>query len=173
LEQFKDWKPRNIGPAGMSGRITAIDAVWSNPNVIYLGAASGGVWKTENNGSSWSPVFDEQPTQNIGAISIQQNNPNIVWVGTGEGNPRNSINLGSGIYKSMDAGKTWKKMGLEKTICIHRIVIDPSNPIPFMQQQLEIRLHHIMTEAFLKQLMVEKPGIKFYIPTILPAVPIW
>ena len=127
LEQFKDWKPRNIGPAGMSGRITAIDAVWSNPNVIYLGAASGGVWKTENNGSSWTPVFDDQPTQNIGAISIQQNNPNIVWVGTGEGNPRNSINLGSGIYKSMDAGKTWKKMGLEKTICIHRIVIDPSN----------------------------------------------
>ena len=128
LDVFKNWKPRNIGPAGMSGRITAIDAVVANPNIIYLGAASGGVWKTENSGQTWSPMFDEQSLQNIGALAIQQNNPNIVWVGTGEGNPRNSINLGGGIFKSMDAGKTWKRMGLEKTICIHRVVIDPTNP---------------------------------------------
>lgn len=128
LDQFKNWKPRNIGPAGMSGRITAIDVVVDNPNIIYLGAASGGVWKTTNSGNSWTPIFDEQPTQNIGSISIQQNNPNIVWVGTGEGNPRNSINIGEGIFKSMDAGKTWKRMGLEKTKNIHRIIIDPSNP---------------------------------------------
>lgn len=128
LEQFKDWKPRNIGPAGMSGRITAIDAVVANPNIIYLGAASGGVWKTENSGHTWNPVFDDQPIQNIGSLAIQQSNPSVVWVGTGEGNPRNSLNLGSGIYKSLDAGKTWKKMGLDKTICIHRVVIDPTNP---------------------------------------------
>ena len=128
LEQFKNWKPRNIGPAGMSGRITSIDAVISNPNIIYVGAASGGVWKTENSGHNWTPVFDDQPLQNIGSIAIQQSNPNIVWVGTGEGNPRNSLNLGAGIFKSLDAGKTWKKMGLEKTICIHRVVIDPVNP---------------------------------------------
>ncbi len=128
LDQFKNWKPRNIGPAGMSGRITAIDAVVANPNIIYVGAASGGVWKTENSGHTWAPVFDDQPLQNIGSIAIQQNNPNIVWVGTGEGNPRNSLNLGAGIFKSMDAGKTWKRMGLEKTICIHRVVIDPANP---------------------------------------------
>ncbi len=128
LEQFKNWRPRNIGPAGMSGRITAIDAVVANPNIIYVGAASGGVWKTENSGHTWTPVFDDQPLQNIGSIAIQQSNPNIVWVGTGEGNPRNSLNLGAGIFKSMDAGKTWKRMGLEKTICIHRVVIDPANP---------------------------------------------
>ena len=128
LDQFKNLKPRNIGPAGMSGRITAIDAVVANPNIFYVGAASGGVWKTENSGHSWSPVFDEQPIQNIGSISIQQSNPSVVWVGTGEGNPRNSLNLGAGIYKSLDAGKTWKKMGLDKTICIHRVVIDPTNP---------------------------------------------
>ncbi|MEK7225785.1 MAG: hypothetical protein AAB221_08890 [Bacteroidota bacterium] len=128
LDQFKNWKPRNIGPAGMSGRITAIDAVVANPNIIYVGAASGGVWKTENSGHTWAPVFDDQPLQNIGSIAIQQSNPNIVWVGTGEGNPRNSLNLGAGIFKSMDAGKTWKRMGLEKTICIHRVVIDPVNP---------------------------------------------
>ena len=128
LEQFKNLKPRNIGPAGMSGRITTIDAVVANPNIFYVGAASGGVWKTENGGHSWTPVFDEQPIQNIGAIAIQQSNPAVVWVGTGEGNPRNSLNLGGGIYKSLDAGKTWKKMGLDKTICIHRVVIDPVNP---------------------------------------------
>jgi photosystem II stability/assembly factor-like uncharacterized protein len=128
LTQFKNLKPRNIGPAGMSGRITAIDAVVANPNIFYVGAASGGVWKTENSGHSWAPVFDDQPIQNIGAIAIQQSNPSVVWAGTGEGNPRNSLNLGAGIYKSLDAGKTWKKMGLEKTVCIHRVVIDPVNP---------------------------------------------
>lgn len=128
LDKFKNWKPRNIGPAGMSGRIVSIDAVVDNPNIIYLCSASGGVWKTENSGNSWTPVFDEQPTQNTGSIAIQQNNPNIVWVGTGEGNPRNSLNIGEGIYKTMDAGKTWKRMGLEKTKNIHRIIIDPVNP---------------------------------------------
>lgn len=128
LNDFKNWKPRNIGPASMSGRITAIDALANDPETIYLGSASGGVWKTTNAGASWTPVFDEQPILNIGSVAIQQSNPNVVWVGTGEGNPRNSINLGGGIYRSLDAGKTWKLMGLEKTICIHRIVIDPTNP---------------------------------------------
>src|SRR3954470_21809140 len=128
LNELKALKPRNIGPAGMSGRITAIDVVVNNPDTWYVGAASGGVWKTVNAGATWTPVFDEQSTLNIGSIAIQQNNPNIIWVGTGEGNPRNSLNLGEGIYKSMDAGKTWKKMGLEKTSNLHRIIIDPANP---------------------------------------------
>ncbi len=128
LNQFKKWKPRCIGPAGMSGRIVAIDAVVNNPDCIYIGAASGGVWKTENSGNSWTPVFDEQPLQNIGAIAIQQSNPSVVWVGTGEGNPRNSLNLGEGIFKSLDAGKTWKRMGLEKTSNIHRIIVNPADP---------------------------------------------
>ena len=127
-QHFSNWKPRCIGPSGMSGRITAIDALIDNPNIIYLGAASGGVWKTENGGAKWVPVFDDQPIQNIGSLAIQQNNPAIVWAGTGEGNPRNSINLGEGIYKSLDAGKSWKRMGLEKTRNIHRILIDPTQP---------------------------------------------
>lgn len=128
LKDFKDMKPRNIGPSGMSGRITAIDVVLKDPNIIYLGAASGGVWKTENSGHNWTPVFEEQPTQNIGSIAIQQSNPNIVWVGTGEGNPRNSLNIGEGIFKSLDAGKTWNRMGLEKTRNIHRVIINPTDP---------------------------------------------
>jgi photosystem II stability/assembly factor-like uncharacterized protein len=128
LDQFKNWKPRNIGPAGMSGRITAIDAVVDDPNIIYLGSASGGVWKTINGGHEWKPVFDDQPNINIGSVAIQQSNPNIVWVGTGEGNPRNSINIGEGIYKTIDGGKSWNRMGLEKTRNIHRVLIDPNNP---------------------------------------------
>ena len=128
LDQFKNLKPRNIGPAGMSGRVTSIDAVINNPDIIYLGTASGGVWKTENSGNSWQPIFDEQPTLNIGAVAIQQSNPAVVWAGTGEGNPRNSLNIGGGMYKSIDAGKTWKMMGLENTKNIHRIIIDPTNP---------------------------------------------
>ncbi|MEJ1224124.1 WD40/YVTN/BNR-like repeat-containing protein [Sediminicola sp. 1XM1-17] len=116
---------RNVGPANMSGRITAIDVVTANPKIMYVGAASGGVWKSENGGSAWKPVFDQQPTQNIGALAIQQSNPNVVWVGTGEGNPRNSMNLGMGVYKSEDGGETWQQMGLENTKAIHRIIVDP------------------------------------------------
>jgi photosystem II stability/assembly factor-like uncharacterized protein len=127
-KQFKTMKPRAIGPSGMSGRITSIDALHNDRNTIYLAAASGGVWKTENAGNNWTPIFDEQPIQNIGSIAVCQSNPSIVWVGTGEGNPRNSVSIGEGIYKSIDAGKTWKCMGLEKTRNIHRVIIDPTNP---------------------------------------------
>lgn len=128
LSDFKNLNIRNIGPANMSGRITAIDAVEQNPNIIYLGAASGGVWKSENGGSAWRPVFDDQPTQNIGAVAIQQSNPSVIWVGTGEGNPRNSMNLGMGVFKSLDGGRTWTHLGLEATKTIHRIIIDPTDP---------------------------------------------
>ena len=129
VSYFEHLNIRNIGPSNMSGRITTIDAVLSNPNTLFIGSASGGVWKSENGGSSWKPVFDGQPTQNIGALAIQQSNPNVIWVGTGEGNPRNSMNLGMGIFKSSDNGVTWKHMGLEATKTIHRIKIDPSNPL--------------------------------------------
>ncbi|NJN42200.1 MAG: hypothetical protein HC811_08260 [Flammeovirgaceae bacterium] len=128
MEKLKGMKPRSIGPAGMSGRITAIDAVVSNPDIIYAGAASGGVWKSTSGGVSWEPIFDKEAVLSIGALAIQQDNPSVIWVGTGEGNPRNSLNGGYGLYKSLDAGKTWKLIGLEKTRHIHRIVIDPKNP---------------------------------------------
>jgi photosystem II stability/assembly factor-like uncharacterized protein len=167
LEQFKNWKPRNIGPAGMSGRITTIDVVLENPNIIYLGAASGGVWKTENSGNSWTPVFDDQPTQNIGSVSVQQSNPNVVWVGTGEGNPRNSLNIGEGIFKTLDAGKTWKRMGLENTRNIHRIIVDPVNPNTVYAAAIGNLMAYIPKEEFLKQLMAAKHGQKFYTPMIL------
>ncbi|MCB9279059.1 MAG: hypothetical protein H6562_09110 [Lewinellaceae bacterium] len=128
IKPLKDLSIRNIGPAGMSGRVTAIDVDLSDPDIIYIGGASGGVWKSTNGGISWNPVFDEQPLQSIGSIAVCQRNPSIVWVGTGEGNPRNSLNTGAGIYKSLDGGKTWKCMGLEKTKTLHRIIINKDNP---------------------------------------------
>jgi photosystem II stability/assembly factor-like uncharacterized protein len=127
-EDFKAMKFRNIGPAGMSGRVTAIDVDLSNEDRIFAGAASGGLWLSENGGISWKPIFDDQPTLSIGAIEINQNNPAEIWVGTGEGNPRNSVNVGGGIFKSIDGGKTWKMMGLEKTKVIHRIIVHRDNP---------------------------------------------
>jgi len=128
LEKLKNLKTRSIGPAGMSGRVTAIDVVTTNPEIIYAGTASGGLWKSESGGIDWTPIFDDQPIASIGAVAIQQSNPDVIWAGTGEGNPRNSLTGGYGLYKSLDAGKTWKLMGLEKTRNIHRIIIDKDNP---------------------------------------------
>ncbi|WP_028281711.1 VPS10 domain-containing protein [Olleya marilimosa] len=128
MELVKNMKPRNIGPGGMSGRVTAIDAVHSNPDIMYVGTASGGLWKSTSGGINWEPIFEKEVTASVGAVAIQQSNPSVIWVGTGEGNPRNSLNGGYGIYKSLDAGKTWKLMGLENTRHIHRVVIDPTNP---------------------------------------------
>ena len=128
VDKLKAMQARSIGPSGMSGRITAIDAVATNPNVIYVGSASGGLWKTESGGLEWTPIFDDQLVASIGALDVYQANPDIIWVGTGEGNPRNSINSGYGVYRSIDGGKTWELKGLEKTRNIHRIIIDPTNP---------------------------------------------
>ena len=120
--------PRSIGPGGMSGRITAIDVVLSDSDVMYAGTASGGLWKSSSAGITWEPIFDNQITASIGAVAVQQSNPDVIWVGTGEGNPRNSLNGGYGVFKSIDGGKSWKSMGLEKTRHIERLLIDPSNP---------------------------------------------
>lgn len=128
MDLLKNKKPRNIGPGGMSGRVTSIDVVNNNPNVMYVGTASGGLWKSNSGGISWNPIFDNEVTASIGAVKIQQSNPDVIWVGTGEGNPRNSLNGGYGVYKSIDGGRSWKSMGLEKTRHIHRILIHPNNP---------------------------------------------
>ncbi|OAB78249.1 WD40/YVTN/BNR-like repeat-containing protein [Cochleicola gelatinilyticus] len=128
MDILKDVKPRNIGPGGMSGRVTAIDVVISDPDIMYVGTASGGLWKSESGGITWNPIFDNEATASIGAVAIQQSNPSVIWVGTGEGNPRNSLNGGYGIYRSLNGGKTWQLMGLENTRHIHRVIIDPTNP---------------------------------------------
>ncbi|MFT6358169.1 MAG: photosystem II stability/assembly factor-like uncharacterized protein [Saprospiraceae bacterium] len=128
LDQLKNIKIRNIGPAGMSGRVTAIDVDLTNDNNIFIGTASGGVWKSESGGITWQPIFDKMPIQSIGSLTINQRNPDQVWVGTGEGNPRNSHNSGGGIFKTLDGGENWKLMGLEETKVLHRIIIHRDNP---------------------------------------------
>jgi len=119
-------KARSIGPAGMSGRIAAIAARPDDPDVLYAGAATGGLWRSTNAGLTWEPLFDAQPVAALGAVAIDPTNPDIVWAGTGEGNPRNSVSVGNGIYKSLDGGRTWTHLGLEKTERIHRILLHPT-----------------------------------------------
>lgn len=127
LGKLKAMEARSIGPAGMSGRVTAIEAVHANPNIIYAGTASGGLWKSTSGGTDWAPIFDEQNVASIGSIAIYQRNPNVIYVGTGEGNPRNSQTSGNGVFKSLDGGKTWTFIGLENTRTIHRIIVHPEN----------------------------------------------
>jgi len=117
---------RPIGPAVTSGRITTIDGVASDPKIIYAGAAGGGVWKSLNGGTTFRPIFDKY-TQSIGAIAIDQAHPDTVWVGTGEPWMRNSVSVGTGIYKTTDAGDNWKFMGLPNSEHIGKIVVDPKN----------------------------------------------
>ncbi|WP_273443899.1 VPS10 domain-containing protein [Neolewinella agarilytica] len=128
LKHWDALAPRNIGPSGMSGRVTAIDVNPTDKDHIYVGTASGGVWMSKNKGISFEPIFDKQQYLGIGAVAVSDANLSIVWVGTGEGNPRNSANYGGGIYKSLDGGKTWRHMGLEATRHIHRVIPHPTNP---------------------------------------------
>ena len=117
---------RSIGPAIMSGRIAAIDAVAEDPLTIYAGAASGGVWKSKDGGLTWNPIFDDY-IQSIGAIRIDPQDSNTVWVGTGESWVRNSVSVGAGVYKTTDGGDSWTFVGLKESERIARIVIDPDN----------------------------------------------
>lgn len=121
-------KARSIGPANMGGRVTDVAVVESRPAVMYLASASGGLWKTVNNGTTWKPIFDNQNTISLGDVTVAPSNPDIVWVGTGENNARNSVSWGDGVYKSSDGGVTWKNMGLKDSAHIGRIVIHPHNP---------------------------------------------
>jgi len=127
-DKFKSLEFREIGPAVMGGRIDDFAVVESNSKIVYVGTASGGVWKTTNNGTTWDPVFDKEGVSTVGDIAIAPSDPSVVWVGSGEPNNRQSSSWGDGAYKSIDGGKTWKNMGLEKTHHIGRIVIHPRNP---------------------------------------------
>jgi photosystem II stability/assembly factor-like uncharacterized protein len=127
-DKLKSLEFRELGPAVMGGRVDDFAVVESNTNIVFVGMASGGVWKTTNNGTTWTPVFDKEGVSTIGDIAIAPSDPSIVWVGTGEPNNRQSSSWGDGIYKSLDGGKTWQRMGLEATHHIGRVVIHPRNP---------------------------------------------
>ncbi len=119
-------KYRHIGPPG--NRLAAVAGIPGDPNIIYAGAASGGLWKTTDGGTHWESIFDDQEVSSVSALAVAASDPNVVWAGTGETFIRSNISIGNGIYKSTDAGKTWKHMGLEATGRIGRVLIDPRDP---------------------------------------------
>ncbi len=116
---------RAIGPANMMGRSTDVEGVPGNPNIVYVGTAAGGVWKTTNGGTTWAPLFDKQPTLSIGDLALEPGNPDVVYAGTGEANVRNSVSFGRGMYKSTDGGSSWRYVGLGDTRHISRVVVNP------------------------------------------------
>jgi len=118
---------RLIGPF-RGGRVNAVSGVPGQPNTFYYGSVCGGLWKSTNAGRTWAPLFDGQPVASIGAIGVAPSNPNVLYVGTGEADMRDSISFGNGMYKSTDAGHTWKHIGLENTRQIARVLVDPRNP---------------------------------------------
>src|SRR5678815_4616521 len=127
-EAFSRLEYRSIGPAIMGGRISDVEGVPGDANVVYVASASGGLWKTTNGGVTWKPIFERQGSFSLGDIALAPSNPEVVWVGTGESNVRNSVSFGDGVYKSTDGGKTWQNMGLKDTERISAIAIHPQNP---------------------------------------------
>ena len=134
-DRFAGMPARSIGPTGAIGRISAIDAVESDPNVVYVGAATGGLWKSVNGGQTWRAVFDDQPVLAIGAVVVNQTNPDVVWVGIGEGGGNNNNNDGddqdptvANVYRSLDGGETWVARGLAGLEGVHRILLHPGDP---------------------------------------------
>ncbi len=119
---------RSAGPAISGGRLAAVVGSARNPFLYYVGAAGGGVWKTQTGGAAWTPVFDKEGVLSIGALALDPSNDDVVWVGTGETNPRNDVTFGTGLYKSSDAGKSWTYAGLGATMQISKIVVDPRDP---------------------------------------------
>src|SRR5271169_2557132 len=125
---LKNLKFRNIGPATMGGRVDDLAVVESDPQIFYVGAAAGGIFKTVNGGVTWQAIFENQPNPSIGDLALAPSNPSILYVGTGEANNRQSSSWGDGVYKSMDAGATWVHVGLKETHHIGRIVVHPTDP---------------------------------------------
>jgi len=113
-EQLQSYSWRAIGPANMGGRVTDIDGIPGDPSTFYVSGADGGIHKTIDGGVSFKPIFENQRAYSIGALTLAPSDPNVLWVGTGEGDPRNSVGYGWGVYRSDDAGATWKHLGLKK-----------------------------------------------------------
>ncbi|HXQ01793.1 MAG TPA: hypothetical protein VN801_02400, partial [Candidatus Udaeobacter sp.] len=125
---FKNLKARSIGPAVMGGRVSDIAISPSNPFVFYVGLGHGGIFKTNDNGVSFEPIFDKQPMLSIGAVAVAPSDSDVIWVGTGEANDRNSSGWGDGVYRSTDGGEKWQNLGLKNSRSIARIVVDPKKP---------------------------------------------
>lgn len=126
-DNFAGLKLREIGPAVTSGRVVDLAVVPGHPSIWYVAVASGGVWKTGNAGTTWTPIFDGEGSYSIGCVTLDPNNPNVVWVGTGENNSQRSVSYGDGVYKSLDGGASWVNTGLKTSEHIGKIIVDPRN----------------------------------------------
>src|SRR5689334_4108933 len=126
-DALKDYSFRSLGPSLTTGRVSDVDIDPKNPNVWYVASASGGLWKTENRGNTFTPIFDQYGSYSLGCVVVDPHNSNVVWLGTGENNNQRSVGFGDGVYKSTDAGKTWKRAGLENSEHIQNIFVDPRN----------------------------------------------
>ena len=124
---FSDLKWRHVGPF-RAGRVNGVSGAIGQPNTFYSGSVGGGVWKTTNAGRTWTPIFDSTGVASIGAIAVAPSNPDVIYVGTGEADMRDSIAYGDGVYKSTDGGRTWRRIGLENTRQIGRIIVHPRDP---------------------------------------------
>ena len=125
---FRELDLRSVGPAVMGGRIHDVQALPNDPSTVYIAAATGGLWKSTNHGTTWTPIFDHEPTATFGVIAIAPSDSNVLWAGTGEQNNRQSSSWGNGVYRSTDGGATWTHVGLDSTRAIGRIVVDPRDP---------------------------------------------
>jgi photosystem II stability/assembly factor-like uncharacterized protein len=124
---FKDLAWRSIGPANMGGRVSDVVAVEKRPATVFIATGTGGAFKSTNDGTTWTPIFEHEAVASVGAIALWQKNPDVVWIGTGEGNGRNSSSWGNGVYRSTNGGGKWEHVGLTATHNICRMVTDPGD----------------------------------------------
>jgi hypothetical protein len=124
-DRFAGLEFRSIGPSLTTGRIADVEIDPRDPSVWYVAAASGGLWKTVNRGNTWTPIFDDGGSYSLGVVAVDPRDSNVIWLGTGENQSQRSVSFGDGVWKSSDAGATWRRVGLESSEHIQRIVIDP------------------------------------------------
>ena len=129
VSPFDHLRWRNVGPVNMSGRVADVEGIPGDPRIVWVGAASGGVWKSVDGGLTFDPVMDDQEVASIGDLGIAPSNPSVVYVGSGEANVRNSVSSGNGVYKSTDAGQSWRHVGLGGTRHISRVLVHPSDQV--------------------------------------------
>lgn len=140
---------RSIGPANMGGRVSDIEGVPGNPNIVYVATGAGGIFKTVNAGNTWTPLFDRQNTISVGDIALEPGNPDVIWVGTGESNVRNSVSFGDGVYKSTDGGKTGNTWVCGTRIRFRRSSFTREIPMSFMSLRWDTRGGQTMNVVFL------------------------
>ena len=169
---FEGMRWRSIGPA-RGGRVLGVTGVRGEPEVYYFGAVGGGVWKTNDAGRTWKPIFDAQPVASIGAIAVAPSNREVIYVGSGEADMRSSISGGNGMYKSTDGGKSWARIGLSESRQIGRILVDPKDENRVFVAALGMRTGRTQSAAFTGRMTEGKTGSACFLKTKTPAQLIW